>query len=188
MEKNLRLRLLPDVMNLSSAAQWAEIIGLITIIGAAVYSWFQIKELKKVRQSTAALSLSELFQSPDFAAGLSLISYQTEDLRNFEDFKEFHGDKWPQAFSVMTTWESLGALVYRGDLQFNLVYDLFSGLIQYHHKICKNLILADRASGGDTRFEWFTWLAERLAEFDAGEESPQAAHIEYKDWKPPQIK
>ena len=172
-------------MNLSSAAQWAEIIGLITILGAAIYSWFQIKELKRVRQSAAALSLAELFQSPDFAAGLSIVSYQPEELKTFEQFKEYHADKWPQAFSVMTTWESLGALVYRGDLSFILVYDLFSGLIQYHHKLCQNLILADRKSGGDTRFEWFTWLAERLEEYDEGSEAPQAAHIEYKDWKPP---
>ena len=28
-------------MELSSAAQWAEVIGLITILGAAIYSWFQ---------------------------------------------------------------------------------------------------------------------------------------------------
>ena len=175
-------------MNLSSASQWAEIIGLFTILGAAVYSWYQIKELKKSRQSAAALSLSELFQSPAFAAGLSLLTSQPRDLDNFEDFREFHGEKWPEAFSVMTTWESLGALVYRGDLQFNLVYDLYSGLIQYHHEICENLILAERAKGGDTRFEWFTWLAERLEEFEDEEESPKAANIEYKDWKPPKIK
>tara|TARA_B110000914_G_C15308718_1_gene374601 strand:+ start:210 stop:311 length:102 start_codon:yes stop_codon:yes gene_type:complete len=29
----------------SSVAQWAEIIGLATILGAAVYSWFQIEEI-----------------------------------------------------------------------------------------------------------------------------------------------
>ena len=48
-------------MELAVASQWAEIIGLITILSAAIYSWFQIKELKKVRQSAAALSLAELF-------------------------------------------------------------------------------------------------------------------------------
>ena len=99
-------------MDLSSAAQWAEIVGLITILGAAIYSWFQIKELKKARQSAAALSLSELFQSPEFAAGLSIVSYQPEELKSFDEFKVYHGDKWPEAFAVMTTWESLGALVF----------------------------------------------------------------------------
>jgi hypothetical protein len=34
-------------MNLESTPQWAEVIGLITILGAVIYSWFQIKELKK---------------------------------------------------------------------------------------------------------------------------------------------
>ena len=175
-------------MDLSSAAKWAEIVGLITILGAAIYSWFQIKELKKARQSAAALSLSELFQSPEFAAGLSIVSYQPEELKSFDEFKVYHGDKWPEVFAVMTTWESLGALVFRGDLKFNLVYDLFSGLIQYHHKLCYKLILADRKEGGDTRFEWFTWLAERLEEYDSGEDTPQAAHVKYKDWTPPNVK
>ena len=52
-------------MELSSAAQWAEVIGLITILGAAIYSWFQIKELKESRRSAATLSLANLFQSKD---------------------------------------------------------------------------------------------------------------------------
>ena len=117
-------------MNLSSASQWAEIIGLFTILGAAVFSWYQIKELKKSRQSAAALSLSELFQSPAFAAGLSLLTSLPRDLDNFEDFREFHGEKWPEAFSVMTTWESLGALVYRGDLHSWFLQGLAVGRVR----------------------------------------------------------
>tara|TARA_B100000902_G_scaffold23515_3_gene28320 strand:+ start:4709 stop:5242 length:534 start_codon:yes stop_codon:yes gene_type:complete len=171
-------------MQIETAAAWAEILGLITILGAAIYSWFQIKELKKARQSAAALSLAELFQSPEFAGGLYIVSYQPENLNNLDEFKEYHGEKWQEAFAVMTTWESLGALVFRGDVKFKLVYDLFSGLIQHHHKLCLKLIDSDRKNGGDTRFEWFTWLAERLEEFDDGGAAPQAAHLEYKDWKP----
>ena len=52
------------------------------------------------------------------------------------------------------------------------------------NKLCLKLIDSDRRNGGDTRFEWFTWLAERLEEFDEEETAPQAAHLEYKDWKP----
>ena len=172
-------------MDLSSAAQWAEIIGLITILGAAIYSWFQIRELKKVREGAASLSLAELLQSSDFAAGIIQVIEQPNDLDSWEKFKEYHGDRWPQAFSIMTTWESLGVVVHRGDVSFHLVYDFFSGIIQQHHEKCQPLILSQRRTGGDTRFEWFTWLAERLAEYDSGEEPPLAAHIQYKDWLPP---
>jgi len=172
-------------MELAAASQWAEIIGLITILSAAVYSWFQIKELKKVRQSAAALSLAELFQSPDFSSGLVQLTHQPEDLDTWDKFKDYHGDKWPQALSVMTTWESLGALVHRGDLQFKLVYDLYSGLIMFHHNRCQPLIVKDRKQGGDTRFEWFTWLSERIEEYEESQTVIRAAHLEYKDWTPP---
>jgi hypothetical protein len=57
-------------MYLASASQWAEILGLVTILDAAIYSWFQIRELQRSRQSAAALSLAELFQSADFSCGL----------------------------------------------------------------------------------------------------------------------
>ena len=49
-------------MDLSTASQWAEVIGLVTILGAAIYSWYQINELKKSREAVASLSLAELFQ------------------------------------------------------------------------------------------------------------------------------
>ena len=75
-------------MELSIAAQWAEIIGLITILGAAIYSYFQIREMKRVRQGAAALSLSELLQSADFAAGIIQVIEQPNELDSFEKFKE----------------------------------------------------------------------------------------------------
>ena len=172
-------------MNLSTAAQWAEIIGLVTILGAAIYSYFQINEMKKVREGAASLSLAELLQSADFAAGIIQVIEQPDDLDNWEKFKEYHGERWPQAFSIMTTWESLGAVVHRGDINFHLVYDFFSGIVQQHHDKCQPLILSQRESGGDTRFEWFTWLAERFGEYEDNEQAPLAAHLQYKDWRPP---
>ena len=92
-------------MELSIAAQWAEIIGLITILGAAIYSYFQIREMKRVCQGAAALSLSELLQSADFGCRIQVIE-QPNELDSFEKFKEFMAID-AQAFSIMTTWESL---------------------------------------------------------------------------------
>ena len=31
-------------MDLEIAAAWAEVFGLVTILGAAIYSWYQIRE------------------------------------------------------------------------------------------------------------------------------------------------
>ncbi len=57
--------------------------------------------------------------------------------------------------------------------------------LQFHREHCQPYILWERCQGGDARFEWFTWLAERIEEFDFQAATPQPAHLAYKDWKPP---
>ena len=58
-------------------------------------------------------------------------------------------------------------------------------MITYHNANFKLLIQNDRKEGGDTHFEWFSWLADRLLDLDSGKDGPQAANIEYTNWKPP---
>jgi uncharacterized protein HemX len=67
-------------VDLATASQWAEVIGLVTILGAAFYSWIQIRELKKARKSAATISLANLFQSKDWSPGLMMIFNQPDDL------------------------------------------------------------------------------------------------------------
>ena len=172
-------------MDLSTAASYAEIIGLVTILGAAIYSWFQIREMKAGRDSAAALILSEHFHRPDWVAGVVELVYQPKDIDSLEKFKEYHGERWPDLMAVMTTWESMGALVHRGDLDFHLVYDMYSGLILSTHENCQPLIQGERDRFDNTRFEWFTWLADRIKEFKDSQRAPVAAYLEHQDWKPP---
>ena len=47
--------------------------SLVTILGAAIYSWFQIRELRRSRDSTTAMNLAANFQSQDFVVGLTTI-------------------------------------------------------------------------------------------------------------------
>ena len=172
-------------MDLETAASFAEIISLVTILGAAVYSWYQIREMKANRDSTAALVLSEHFHRPEWVAGVVELVYQPKDIDTLEKFKEYHGQRWPDLMAVMTTWESMGALVHRGDLDFHLVYDMYSGLILSTHEICQSLIEGERDRFDDTRLEWFTWLAGRIREFKDSQRAPEAAYLEHQDWNPP---
>ena len=120
-------------MDIQIAAAWAEVAGLITILGAAVYSWFQIKELRRSRDSTTAMNLAANFQSEDFVVGLTAIVNMEEfDLskfgdnstNNFKQFREHFGEDWPRVMTVLTTWESIGVLIHRGDMDFHAFYDL----------------------------------------------------------------
>jgi len=70
-------------MELDTAAAYAEIFGLVTILGAAIYSWFQIKELRRSRDSNTAMSLAASFQSQDFVIGLNAIMNTNIDTSKF---------------------------------------------------------------------------------------------------------
>ena len=126
-------------MDLDTAASYAEILGLVTILGAAIYSWFQIKDsLRRARDSTTAMSLAANFQDEDFVVGLTAIMNMDFDASEYkhgdqkatvEAFKQQCGEDWPKVMRVLTTWESIGVLIHRGDMDFHAFYDLFSGVI-----------------------------------------------------------
>jgi hypothetical protein len=171
-------------MDLDTAANYADIFGLLTILGAAVYSFYQIKEMKASRESQGALALSEHLQRPEFIAAVIAMSGQP-DLITTEEYKEHHGEVWKDVVTLATTWETLGALVHRGDLDFHLVYDIYGGLVAFSHRKMLPWVEDERRLYGETRLEWFTWLAERIEVYNAAHDNNlRPAHIEYKDWKP----
>jgi hypothetical protein len=43
----------------------------------------------------------------------------------------------------------------------------------------------ERRLYGDTRLEWFTWLAEQIQQFNTTQRVPDAAYQEHRNWKPP---
>ena len=171
-------------MDVDRAAAYAEIFGLVTILGAAIYSWYQIKEMKASRESQGALVLSELLHKPDFIAAIVAMSSQP-DITTTEEYKQHHGEDWKHVATLATTWETLGALVHRGDLDFHLVYDLYGGLIEFSHAKMLGWIEDERSLYGDTRLEWFTWLAEQIQQFNESQRVPKAAYVEHRNWKPP---
>ena len=100
-----------------------EILGLVTILGAAIYSWFQIRELRRSRDSTTAMNLAANFQSQDFVVGLTTILNMEFDPSKIDDssnevevLKKHFGEDWPKVMVVLTTWESIGVLVHRGEM------------------------------------------------------------------------
>ena len=171
-------------MDLSTASQWAEVIGLVTILGAAIYSWYQINELKKSREAVASLSLAELFQDTEFSHGCILIFRQPDSLESIEEMEAFHGEDWPKVFTVLTTWESIGVLMHEGHLDWRIVHKLYSGsIIRSWEKTEKIIYTIREATGIESAFEWVQWIAERMIEFN-NEHVDEPAQYAYKDWRP----
>ena len=66
-------------MDLEVASQYAEIFGVLTIIGAIIFSWYQIHQLKQDRKSAAAFKLTEVYHSPTFAHGMHVVFNSPEN-------------------------------------------------------------------------------------------------------------
>ena len=94
------------------------------------------------------------------------------------------GDDMHLVYAMTTTWESIGVLVYRGEISLDLLDDFFSGPITISWRKLKPYFEDEREEQGrQTISEWFQWLAER---FEDRESSvlPVPAHIAHQNWMP----
>ena len=99
-----------------------------------------------------------------------------------EEIESQVGDDFHLVYALMTTWESLGILVYRGEVDLDLIDDFFSGPIKISWQKLNGHVMGERALlERDTIEEWFQWLVERLSEKEA-RTPPIPAHVAHKDW------
>jgi len=93
------------------------------------------------------------------------------------------GEHLHLVYAMTTTWESIGVLVYRGEVGIDLVDDFFGGPIFVSwHKLQQYFVDERRETGRETVGEWFQWLAERFAERGDGS-PPVPAHVQHWNWR-----
>jgi len=86
-------------------------------------------------------------------------------------------------FIVIGTWERLGILVFRHEIDFALVDDAYSGpIVQSWQKLGRYIHDFRAYVQRDTAMEWFQWLAERMMEKEKGAQ-PVPAYLAHKNWK-----
>ena len=101
-----------------------------------------------------------------------------------EEIEKFAGGEFQLLYAMTTTWESLGVLGHRGDIDLQLLADFFSGPIRISWRKLERHLMGEReVTGRQTINEWFQWLNDRLEEAES-KEAPVPAHIAHKDWQP----
>jgi len=155
-------------------------LAVVVGVGFAVY---ETRRYRQQRNREAAMELLHAFQTPDFAKALVLV-YRLPDGLSKEDIELRLGEDLHLVYAMTTTWESIGVLVLRGEMDIELVDDFFSGpIVVSWHKL-KRYFDGERAqTGRETIGEWFQWLAEQFAKRES-EASPVPAHVQYGDWRP----
>ena len=166
-----------------SVEAWFQIVEACAVVIALGFAAVQLRQYRAGKDREAALLMLRSFQTPEFAKALNLV-YNLPDGLSKQEIEETIGEDFHLVYALMTTWESLGVLVHRGEVDIELVDDFFSGPITVSWRKLKNHVFGERAAlGRDTVEEWFQWLAERFAERESTAD-PVPAHIAHQDWKP----
>jgi hypothetical protein len=161
-----------------------QLLGTLALVGGVVLGLAQVRHMGKARKSASAIELVHSFQTPEFARGLVLVYSLPDGLTKAEVLEQL-GNEGHLVYSLVTVWESLGILVYRGELDLDTVADFFSGCIVVSWRKMQQYVRDERAdTNRETMGEWFQWLNDRLL---AAESATPAvpAYIEHRDWQPP---
>jgi hypothetical protein len=164
---------------------WPEILDLVNAVAlcaGVIFAAYQLVELRRQHRRNAVLGLVRSFQSGDFTAALGRINSLPDDADRATIERVLGPGGRDQVFLVGLTWESLGVLTFRREIDMATVDDFFSGAITISWRKLKTFVEDDRVNlERETVWEWFEWLADRMSERE-DRSAPIPAQIAHRDW------
>jgi hypothetical protein len=131
----------------------------------------------------AMLLLYQASQTPEYIRGSYIIANLPDTTSVAAVDSIFAGPDRLALRGTLLTYESLGAMVYRGDIPIEWVDELFRFSIIGGWKKVGPAIQARRERlEYPGLMEWFQWLAERLEE--RSDKNTKPAYERYRAWKP----
>jgi hypothetical protein len=160
----------------------AEVVSAVAVLVGFGFAYSETRRYRSRKARESALELVKSYQTPDFAVAITRLIDLPGGLSKAE-LEQRLGADMRLVSLLMTTWESLGVLTYRQEVSLDLLDDFYSGPIALSWVKLRRLVEEMRRIGGrETYFEWFQWLAERLAERETAS-APIPAHIEHRNWQ-----
>lgn len=162
----------PTILNLISTT---------VVVAGAVLALLQLRHLAKERARESALQMLHSFQTPEFLTAVNIVFELPEGLSRTE-IEDRLGEKITCVLTLMGTFESLGILVFRRDIDIGLVEDFFSGIIVLSGRKLKSYLTEMRkTSARETYYEWFQWLYEQFEKREARVPAVPS-FVEFRDW------
>jgi hypothetical protein len=159
-----------------------QLVGTTIMIIGVAFGLQNIRQYYIARKREGAILMLNSFQTNDFVRGL-LIIFNLPDNTGKAEIEQLPADQFLAIYMVLGTWERLGILVYRREIDLGLVEDAFSGPVVQSWQKLERYIKEFRAHHQrDTAMEWFQWLAERILERET-EAHPVPAYVAHRNWK-----
>jgi hypothetical protein len=160
-----------------------QIVATGTFVAGAVFTMVQLRLGRLAREREVALQIVQIIHVPEFARALRLM-YDLEAGLSREQVQQRLGADMDVVYSMMVSFESLGVLVFRRQLDLQLVDDFVSGSLVLSWRKLERYVIEERAARGrDTLLEWFQWLAERMIERESATPAVPAYQV-HTNWRP----
>ena len=170
-------------MSIIELGALGEFVGAFGVIASLLYLGLQVRQVKKAGARDVAFELIRSFETIEFTRAMQAIFDLPKGLGKTEIEQRFDG-RMDELLAYFATWESIGILVHRGQIDIDLVSDFFSHPLLHSWEVTQGYMKDFRAEmGRETPWEWFQWLAERVMELEVNA-SPVPAYVEFRDWKP----
>ncbi len=162
---------------------WLDTTTTVFIVVAGILALLQLRQTIKQRARESALQMLHSFQTPQFLTAVNIVFDLPGGLTK-EDLERRLGEKLTCLLVMMGTFESLGVLVFRRDIDIGLVEDFFSGvLVLSRAKLQKYLDQIRRDSGRETYYEWYQWLSDQVERRESLSRA-EPSFRQYRDWRP----
>lgn len=167
---------------LATAANIAEILGALVVVGGVVFAIIQIRQFRRQRLEIACLELARSFQNIEFSRAHTLLLALPERVSPAE-LRQRHHDAEALAMLASTTFETIGVLVHHRMLPIALVDDLMGGTVVALWRKLEAWVESIRHEQGRREtHEWFQWLAEQLERRHASLPA-QPAYEQHRGWR-----
>lgn len=168
--------------DLSAIADLAEIIGVIIVVGGLVFALIQLRQTRQQRRELAAIELFRFFGNPKFTAAYKSILRLPEGT-TVEGIRSGNSRLDDAAMLISATMENIGVMTYQRIIPFVIVNNLIGSSVVILWRKLQPWVNALREElDSPTMFEWFQWLAERLADYHDDHSEP--AYDAHKSWIP----
>ena len=167
-------------LSLSTWASIAEIVGAGSIITGLLVGWFQLRNFRVQQRNAVAINLAQTFYSRDLAHAIGMMQ-SVPDGVTLEEMRALGDDYGAAAITVVTSFETMGLLVFKRIAPLDLVLDLAGGIVTVMNTKLRQWQQDLRDEQSQPSWgEWFEWLGDQASKHKSNTEP---AHVLYRDWK-----
>jgi hypothetical protein len=168
-------------ISLATWANIAEIVGVVSIVTGFTVGWIQIRHLRNQQRNAVAINLAQTFYSHDLANAIALVQ-EVPDGITLEEMRALGKEYDRAAITVVTSFETMGLLVFKRVAPIDLVLDLAGGIVSVMCRKLKRWQEDLREEQQQPSWgEWFEWLGDQALDIKSNGEP---AHIKHRNWKP----